>query len=68
MKLDSKPTKIRFEDYAYLETRYKMLTKSNPEEAKRLMVLAEEDVKARWKWFEEESKESGAGAPKAGTN
>jgi len=68
LKLDSKPPKIRFEDYAYLETRYKMLTKSNPEEAKRLMVLAEEDVKARWKWFEEESKESGAGAPKAGTN
>ncbi len=68
LKLDSKPPKIRFEDYAYLETRYKMLTKSNPEEAKRLMALAEEDVKARWKWFEEEAKESGAGAPKAGTN
>ena len=31
----------RFEDYAYTETRYKMLTKSNPEEAKRLMALAE---------------------------
>ena len=45
LKLDSKPPKMKFEEYAYLETRYKMLTKSNPEEAKRLMVLAEEDVK-----------------------
>jgi pyruvate-ferredoxin/flavodoxin oxidoreductase len=57
LKLDSKAPKIRFEDYAYLETRYKMLTKSNPEEAKRLMALAEGDVKARWHWFEEAAKE-----------
>ncbi len=34
-KLDSKAPKITFEDYAYTETRYKMLTKSNPEEAKQ---------------------------------
>ena len=52
-KLDSKAPKITFEDYAYTETRYKMLTKSNPEEAKRLMALAEEDVKKRWKVYEE---------------
>ena len=68
LKLDSKPPKIRFEDYAYLETRYKMLTKSKPEEAKRLMVLAEGDVKARWKWFEEAAKEWEAAAPKPGSN
>ena len=53
LKLDSKAPKIRFEDYAYLEARYKMLTKSNPAEAKRLMALAEEDVKVRWKALEE---------------
>jgi pyruvate-ferredoxin/flavodoxin oxidoreductase len=52
-KLDSKAPKIRFEDYAYKEARYKMLTKSNPEEAKRLMQLAEGDVKRRWKMYEE---------------
>jgi pyruvate-ferredoxin/flavodoxin oxidoreductase len=53
LKLDSKPPKIRFEDYAYLEARYKMLTKSNPEEAKRLMKLAEEDAKHRYSVLEE---------------
>jgi pyruvate-ferredoxin/flavodoxin oxidoreductase len=68
LKLDSKQPKIRFEDYAYLETRYKMLTKSNPEEAKRLMAMAEDDVKARWKWFEEASAEPGAVTPKPGSN
>jgi pyruvate-ferredoxin/flavodoxin oxidoreductase len=63
LKLDSKPPKIRFEDYAYLETRYKMLTKSNPEEAKRLMVLAEGDAKQRWQWYEEAAKEWAVPAP-----
>ena len=67
LKLDSKPPKIKFEDYAYLETRYKMLTKSNPEEAKRLMVLAESDVKKRWRWFEDAAKEWVATTP-AGTH
>jgi pyruvate-ferredoxin/flavodoxin oxidoreductase len=67
LKLDSKPPKIKFEDYAYLETRYKMLTKSNPEEAKRLMVLAENDVKKRWRWFEDAAKEWDATTP-AGTH
>jgi pyruvate-ferredoxin/flavodoxin oxidoreductase len=56
-KLDSKPPKIKFEEYAYTETRYKMLTKSNPEEARRLMVLAEGDVQERWKKYEEMAKE-----------
>jgi len=67
LKLDSKPPKMKFEEYAYLETRYKMLTKSNPEEAKRLMVLAEEDAKHRWEWFEDAAKEWNATTP-AGTH
>jgi pyruvate-ferredoxin/flavodoxin oxidoreductase len=47
-KLDSKPPKIKFEEYAYLEARYKMLTKSDPEEAKRLIHLAQGDVDRKW--------------------
>jgi len=58
-KLDSKPPKIRFEDYAYMEARYKMLTKINPEAAKRLMALAQEDVTTRWKLYEDMAKETG---------
>jgi pyruvate-ferredoxin/flavodoxin oxidoreductase len=59
-KLDSKPPKIKFEEYAYLEARYKMLTKSNPEEAKRLMHLAQGDVDRRWEVLSELEKD-GAG-------
>jgi len=52
-KLDSKAPKIRFEEYAYKEIRYKMLTKSAPEEAKRLLALAQEDVNAKWRYYEQ---------------
>ena len=50
-KLDSKPPKIKLTDYAYLETRYKMLTKSHPAESKILMELAQKDVDSRWKQY-----------------
>ena len=63
LKLDSKAPKITFEDYAYTEARYKMLTKSNPEEAKRLMVLAEGDARRRYRIFEEMAREGAAPAP-----
>ncbi|NOS85795.1 MAG: pyruvate:ferredoxin (flavodoxin) oxidoreductase [Ignavibacteria bacterium] len=52
-KLDSKPPKIKLADYAYMETRYKMLTKSHPEQAKILMGQAQEDVNKRWKMYED---------------
>ncbi|HTX17479.1 MAG TPA: pyruvate:ferredoxin (flavodoxin) oxidoreductase [Bacteroidota bacterium] len=52
-KLDSKSPKLRFEEYAYKEIRYKMLTKSAPEEAKRLIKLAQEDVTSRWHYYEQ---------------
>jgi len=46
--LDSKPPKISFQDYAYKETRYSMLAKSQPEVAGLLMEDAQQDVEARW--------------------
>jgi pyruvate-ferredoxin/flavodoxin oxidoreductase len=52
-KLDSKAPKIKLQDYAYMETRYKMLTKSHPEEAKVLIKLAQDDVTKRWKMYED---------------
>jgi pyruvate-ferredoxin/flavodoxin oxidoreductase len=69
LKLDSKPPNIKFEDYAYTETRYKMLTKSHPQQAKDLMKLAQQDVNERWKALEELASE-GNGAtvkPAAGS-
>ena len=48
LQLDSKEPTIGFSEYAYNETRYKMLTAFKPDEAKRLAELAQKDVTGRW--------------------
>jgi pyruvate-ferredoxin/flavodoxin oxidoreductase len=53
LSLDSKPPSIPIKDYAYAETRYKMLTLSNPEEAKRLLKLAQGDIKSRHQFYQQ---------------
>lgn len=53
LQLDSKAPTISFKDYAYMETRYKMLTKSKPEEAKHLIELGNKDAKARWRYYQQ---------------
>ncbi len=52
MQLDSKAPSVPLEDYIYNETRYSMLRQSHPEEAKKLLEEAREDVAARWKMYE----------------
>jgi pyruvate-ferredoxin/flavodoxin oxidoreductase len=52
-KLESKGLKIPFKDYAYLETRYKMLTKSHPEIAAKLLLEAQVDTETTWKTYEQ---------------
>ncbi len=52
-KLESKPPKIPLKDYAYMETRYKMLTKTHPEAAVKLLELAQQDVFDKWKTYEQ---------------
>lgn len=51
-KLDSKGLKMPLKDYAYMETRYKMLTKSHPKIAEQLIKEAQEDVTNKWKEYE----------------
>ncbi|MFN7995830.1 MAG: pyruvate:ferredoxin (flavodoxin) oxidoreductase [Bryobacteraceae bacterium] len=51
-QLDSRPPSIKLKDYIYNETRYTMLAKSNPDEAHRLLELAQQDVVSRWKLYE----------------
>jgi pyruvate-ferredoxin/flavodoxin oxidoreductase len=51
--LDSPKPSMAFRDYAYNELRYKSLTQTQPEEAERLMVLAQEIVDLRWKNYED---------------
>ena len=53
LKLDSKEPSIHFEEYAYNETRFKMLSKSRPERAKKLLEEAEREAKARWSYYKQ---------------
>ena len=45
--LDSLPPSMSLQAYAYNETRYRMLSQSNPDEAARLLDLAQDDVNHR---------------------
>jgi pyruvate-ferredoxin/flavodoxin oxidoreductase len=51
-QLDSRTPSIALKDFIYNETRYTMLAKSNPEEANKLLHLAEHDVSSKWKLYE----------------
>ena len=51
--LDSPRPTIKLKDYAYNELRYRILTRTNPDEAERLMALAQELVDLRWKTYED---------------
>ncbi len=46
--LDSRRTDARFEDYAYQETRYRMLKATDPGRARALLKLAKEAVDRSW--------------------
>lgn len=51
--LDSPRPTINLREYAYNELRYKVLTQTNPVEAERLMVHAQNLVNLKWKTYEE---------------
>lgn len=55
--LDSTRPHVKLEEFAYAEQRYKLLQKNNPEEAKRLMALAQESLDLRWQTYEHLSKQ-----------
>lgn len=50
--LDSKNPTISFKEYAYQQTRFKMLTKSHPDQAQALIELGQHDVTERWKLYQ----------------
>jgi len=56
LKLDSKAPKIPIEEYMYNETRFKMVTKMNPEAAKVFVKHAQENVNWNWRRYEHMSK------------
>jgi pyruvate-ferredoxin/flavodoxin oxidoreductase len=49
--LDSLEPRKKFRDYAYGELRYRMLSHSNPEEAERLLGLAQKNIERRWRTY-----------------
>ncbi|PHN07458.1 pyruvate:ferredoxin (flavodoxin) oxidoreductase [Flavilitoribacter nigricans] len=51
--LDSPRPSIPLKEYAYKELRYQILSRTNPEEAERLMKLAQELVNIRWQSYED---------------
>jgi pyruvate-ferredoxin/flavodoxin oxidoreductase len=51
-QLDSRAPSITLKEYIYNETRYTMLVKSNPEQARKLLTLAQEDVDSHWKLYD----------------
>ena len=52
LHLDSRPRKMKVEEYMEMENRFKMLIKSKPELAKQYMKQAQEDAELRFKHFE----------------
>jgi pyruvate-ferredoxin/flavodoxin oxidoreductase len=50
--LDSRTPTRKVQDFMQMETRFKMLTKSKPEDAKKLWQEAQHDVEARFRLYE----------------
>jgi pyruvate-ferredoxin/flavodoxin oxidoreductase len=52
LALDSRAPSRKVQEYLLQQTRFKMLTKSKPEDADRLWKLAQKDVEARFHMYE----------------
>jgi pyruvate-ferredoxin/flavodoxin oxidoreductase len=52
LALDSRAPTRKVQDYLLQQTRFKMLTKSKPEDADRLWKMAQKDVEARFRMYE----------------
>jgi pyruvate-ferredoxin/flavodoxin oxidoreductase len=58
--LDSPRPSIPFKDYAYNENRYRILARTNPEEAEKLLKSAQELIELRWQTCEHMAKQEPA--------
>ncbi len=52
LSLDSRPRKMKIEEYMGLENRFKMLAKSKPQEFKKYLEVAQRDADMRFKHFQ----------------
>jgi pyruvate-ferredoxin/flavodoxin oxidoreductase len=53
LSVDSKEPSVSVEEYAYNETRYRMLLQSNEERAEMLMAKAKRDAASRWNLYKQ---------------
>jgi len=51
LQLDSQAAKAKVADFMLSENRFKMLTKSRPDDARRLFAQAQHDAEARWELY-----------------
>ena len=51
LQLDSKEPKVDVADYMYNEVRFRALRQTDPDRAAELLLLARQDVRARWNHF-----------------
>jgi len=51
--IDAKAPTVPVEEYAYNETRYRMLLQSNEERAEMLMAKAKRDTASRWTLYQQ---------------
>ena len=51
-QMDSKAPRIPFSDFAYRQNRFKMLTKSEPDSAKKLLAASQLDATERWRKYD----------------
>jgi pyruvate-ferredoxin/flavodoxin oxidoreductase len=67
LQLDSQAAKTKVAEFLLSENRFKMLTKSKPEDAKRYFDQAQKDAEARWQLYSYMAarKPSGAGSTPA---
>ena len=52
LQLDSSTARTKVQEYLLSENRFKMLTKSKPEDAKRFFSQAQSDAERRWKFYQ----------------
>ena len=52
LQLDSRAPKVPVDQFLMMENRFKMLTKSKPEQAKLLFKMAQQDAETRFKFYE----------------
>jgi len=53
MQLDSKEPSISYQDYAYTENRFRTLKSKDPERAKKLIELGQQDSDRRWNFYKQ---------------